>query len=71
MINRARDLKGVDVVNSDNRHGGELAASTLLDSGAKRLAFINTRASSFSGIARGKAFFEHLVPAVAKTLHGW
>ncbi|PIF11527.1 DNA-binding LacI/PurR family transcriptional regulator [Janthinobacterium sp. 13] len=66
MINRARDLKGVDVVNSDNRHGGELAASTLLDSGAKRLTFINTRASSFSGIARGQAFLDHLAPAVAK-----
>ena len=29
MINRARDLKGVDVANSDNRNGGELAGDRL------------------------------------------
>jgi DNA-binding LacI/PurR family transcriptional regulator len=60
MINRARDLKGVDVVNSDNKGGGELAARVLLEGGARRLAFVNTSASSFSGIARGKAFHEFL-----------
>lgn len=66
MINRARDLKGVDVVNSDNKMGGELAAQALLDGGARKLAFVNTKASSFSGIARGKAFREHLRGAVER-----
>jgi DNA-binding LacI/PurR family transcriptional regulator len=60
MINRKRDLKGVDVINCDNRHGGELAAQTLIAGGARKLAFVNTKSSTFSGIARGKAFHDFL-----------
>lgn len=66
MINRARDLKGVDVVNSDNKMGGELAAQALLEGGARKLVFVNTKASSFSGIARGKAFHDYLRGAIER-----
>jgi len=65
MINRDRDLEGVDVINCDNRAGGELAAKTLIEGGARALAFVNTRASTFSGIARGKAFHSYLKKAAS------
>ena len=60
MINRERDLKGVDVINSDNKSGGEMAAQALIEGGARKLGFVNTKSSTFSGIARGKAFHEFL-----------
>lgn len=60
MINRKRDLKGVDAINCDNKSGGALAARTLLAGGARKLAFVNTKASTFSGIERGKAFHDFL-----------
>jgi DNA-binding LacI/PurR family transcriptional regulator len=63
-INRANDLKGVDVINSDNKTGGELAARALMESGAKKLAFVNTESSTFSGIARGAAFRDFLAKYV-------
>jgi DNA-binding LacI/PurR family transcriptional regulator len=56
MINRASDFEGVDVVNSDNAAGGALAARALLEGGARRLVYVNTASSTFSGIERGKAF---------------
>jgi DNA-binding LacI/PurR family transcriptional regulator len=60
MINRDRDLKGVDIINCDNKSGGEIAARTLIEGGAKKLAFVNTKSSTYSGIARGKAFHAYL-----------
>jgi DNA-binding LacI/PurR family transcriptional regulator len=60
MINRERDIKGVDVINCDNKSGGELAAQTLIDGGARKLAFVNTKSSTFSGIARGKSFVDYV-----------
>lgn len=60
MINRKRDLKGVDVINCDNQNGGALAAQTLIAGGARKLVFVNTKSSTFSGIARGKAFHNFL-----------
>lgn len=65
MINRERDLKGVDVINSDNKNGGEMAAQALIEGGAKRLAFVNTKSSTFSGIARGRAFHDFLATSAA------
>jgi DNA-binding LacI/PurR family transcriptional regulator len=63
MINRDRDLRGVDVINCDNQSGGILAAQALLDGGARKLAFVNVQSSTFSGIARGKAFHDYLANA--------
>lgn len=65
MINRDRDLKGVDVINSDNKSGGELAAQTLIEGGARKLAFVNAKSSTFSGIARGQAFDDFLRTSAA------
>lgn len=69
MINRERDLERVDVINCDNQAGGELAARTLIEGGARKLAFVNTAASTFSGIARGKAFAGYLAKLPASHKH--
>lgn len=58
MINRAAVLEGVDVVSSDNRHGGVLAAQCLIESGAKRLAYVNLPTGTHSGLERGAGFSE-------------
>ena len=60
MINRASDFKSADVVNSDNATGGALAARVLLEAGARRLVYVNTKSSTFSGLERGKAFASYL-----------
>lgn len=67
MMNRAPDVPGVDVINSSNRDGGILAARTLLDQGARRLTFINTQKSTFSGVERGRAFLAYLQGMAAQT----
>lgn len=40
MINRAPELDGADLIQSDNAAGGKLAARALFDSGAIRFAFV-------------------------------
>jgi DNA-binding LacI/PurR family transcriptional regulator len=56
MINREADLQGVDVVNSDNRGGGVLAAHALLDAGARKLVFLNGPLATHSARERGEGF---------------
>lgn len=56
MINRGHELEGAEVIGSDNRGGGRMAANTLLASGAKRLAFIGQGAHNFSSRERWEGF---------------
>ncbi|MGG1948904.1 LacI family DNA-binding transcriptional regulator [Trinickia sp. NRRL B-1857] len=65
MVNRAAELDGADVVNSDNEAGGRLAAQRLIEAGAKRFAFVGPHLSNFSGKSRCDAFV-----AALKGLHG-
>lgn len=60
MLNRAAELEGVDVVNSDNETGGRLAAQRLVQAGGKRFAFVGPHLSNFSGKARCDAFMQAL-----------
>ena len=58
MINRDANLESVDVVSSDNRLGGALAARSLIAAGARRLAYVNLPSGTYSGISRGAGFSE-------------
>ncbi|MCA8205111.1 LacI family DNA-binding transcriptional regulator [Burkholderia sp. AU33545] len=60
MLNRAAEIDGVDVVNSDNETGGRLAAQRLVQAGGKRFAFVGPHLSNFSGKARCEAFVQTL-----------
>lgn len=64
MINRAADLEGVDVVNSDHFEGGALAARSLLAQGARRLVFVSSSAATYSARIRGEGFVQTLAAAV-------
>lgn len=64
MINRAPDLEGVDVVNSDHFEGGAVAARVLLASGARKLVFLSSDMATYSARMRGEGFVQTLAPAV-------
>lgn len=64
MINRAPDLEGVDVVNSDHFEGGALAARSLLARGARNLVFLSSVGATYSARARGEGFIHALAGAV-------
>jgi DNA-binding LacI/PurR family transcriptional regulator len=66
MINRAPDLEGVDVVNSDHFAGGATAARTLLAQGARRLVFLSSGAATYSARMRGEGFVQTLAPLVER-----
>ena len=63
MINRGHELEGAEVIGSDNRGGGRLAAATLLAGGARRLAFIGQGQNNFSSRERWEGFRERLAEA--------
>lgn len=60
MVNRAAELDGADVVNSDNNTGGRMAAERLVSGGATRFAFVGPHLSNFSGRSRCEAFVDAL-----------
>jgi DNA-binding LacI/PurR family transcriptional regulator len=60
MINRGHELPGAEVVGSDNRAGGRMAAEALLRGGARRLAFIGQGEHNFSSRERWLGFSECL-----------
>lgn len=64
VINRETDLASADVVKSDNSHGAELAANSLLEAGCKHLAYLNVKNGTYSSAARGAAF----VKAIAQRM---
>lgn len=66
MINRAPDLEGVDVVNSDHFEGGAVAARALLASGARQLVFLGSEMATYSARSRGEGFVQTLAPAVQR-----
>ncbi len=55
-INRHMDIKDVDFICSDNQMGATLAAQQLIDSGCHKLAWLNYKESTWSGVSRGEAF---------------
>lgn len=60
MINRAPELEGADVINSDNVSGGALAARALFDSGVTRFAFVGPHTTHFGGRQRCGGFVDAL-----------
>jgi DNA-binding LacI/PurR family transcriptional regulator len=66
MINREPDLEGVDVVNSDSRSGGVLAAGVLRRSGASNLMFLNAPINTYSARERGAGFARALAADIKK-----
>lgn len=64
MINRESDLEGVDVVSSDNRRGGALAAHALRQAGAAKLFFLDVAAATYSMRERSEGFARALAPEV-------
>ncbi len=57
LLNRAGQLDQANLVNCDNRAGSTLAAKALLKANHKKLAFVNSKKSTYSGSTRGE-FFE-------------
>lgn len=66
MINRAPDLEGVDVVNSDHFAGGMVAALELLAKGARKLVFLSSAMATYSARVRGEGFVQTLASQVQR-----
>ncbi|MBR8232717.1 LacI family DNA-binding transcriptional regulator [Burkholderia sp. AU42008] len=62
MINREANLPGADVVVSDNAAGAAHAAQRLVRAGARRLAFVGPRGTSYSARSRAAAFEQAIGP---------
>lgn len=50
------ELEGADVVTSDNRSGGKMAAHHLMQGGTKRFAFVGPHLSNYSARCRYEGF---------------
>lgn len=68
MINRDPALEGVDVVNSDNRQGGAMAAQVLRNAGARKLVLLNPPKATHSTQERSDAFAKTLRREVDRDL---
>jgi DNA-binding LacI/PurR family transcriptional regulator len=64
MINREPGLHGVDVINSDHRGGGAMAAELLCRSGAKRLAYVSMPLATHAAKERADGFSRALSPRI-------
>ncbi|KLN60369.1 hypothetical protein WH96_11480 [Kiloniella spongiae] len=66
LLNRAGQLDQANLINCDNQKGAMLAAQALIDAGHKKLAFINSSFSTFSGVSR-RDFFEQTLALKTST----
>jgi DNA-binding LacI/PurR family transcriptional regulator len=66
MLNREPSLEGVDVINSDNRQGGTMAAGVLQAAGARELVFLHVPSATHSASERSAAFAQALEPAIKR-----
>jgi DNA-binding LacI/PurR family transcriptional regulator len=66
MINREPGLQGVDVVNSDHRKGGAMAAELLRKGGARRLAFLSIPRATHAVKERAEGFTRALAADVRR-----
>jgi len=66
VTNQDSVLPHIDIVRSDNAAGARLAAQHLIESGRRRLAFLNVEGGTYSGRSRGEAFAEALTPEIRR-----
>lgn len=58
LVNRGKEVDGVDNIQMDTQQGGELAFEMLTSSGATRLAVVHPQEVSFSVTGRADAFVQ-------------
>lgn len=66
MLNREPVLEGVDVINSDNRQGGAMAAGLLQGAGACKLVYLHVSSATHSANERYAAFEQALAPEIKR-----